>query len=227
MTQPEMHIKQIEVFHIGLSYQRSFHLSRGMAGTKDTKAPHIYVRIEMDDGSYGWGEARPSHFWSYETPESVVAVLRHYLIPALTGKTITGIPQLHQIMNQVIAPGLVIGHPIAKSAIDMAIYDCLAKQADVPLYRYLNPNARAQSLSLIYTISAQAEDDAIIQVREAMAQGYLGVKVKLGLGLAQDERIVRAVREAGTSLFLWGRCQSGLFPGGCFEVRTYPCSDGN
>ena len=47
--------------------RESFQISRGSVGDPASGAPHLYVRVTTEDGSAGWGEARPSHRWSYET----------------------------------------------------------------------------------------------------------------------------------------------------------------
>ena len=80
-----MRISEVTVFPTRLPFRTTFKISRGAVGSQAEGAPHIYVRVTADDGAVGWGEARPSHRWSYETEETVVTTLRRYLGPAVVG----------------------------------------------------------------------------------------------------------------------------------------------
>src|SRR5262249_28859847 len=57
----------LEVFPTRLPMRETFRIARGAVGDPAVGAPHIYVRLTADDGGVGWGEARPSPRWSYET----------------------------------------------------------------------------------------------------------------------------------------------------------------
>src|SRR5436305_6530146 len=126
-------IKAVEAFALRLPFRIEFRIARGSVGSPAAGAPHVYVRVTADDGTVGWGEARPSHRWSYETEESVLTTIRGYLAPALLGADPWDLVGLHQVMDREIAPGISVGAPIAKCAVDMAVHDLLARAAGVPL----------------------------------------------------------------------------------------------
>src|SRR5439155_8802061 len=111
--------------------------SRGSVGDPASGAPHVYLCLTTDDGQVGWGEARPSHRWSYETIESVVATIRGYFAPALIGLPAWDRDAIARAMDREIAPGISTGCPIARSAIDMALHDLLARAAGVSLGAFL------------------------------------------------------------------------------------------
>lgn len=46
--------------------KQNFVISGGSVGDQKSGAPHVYVKITNDNSESGWGEARPSHRWSYE-----------------------------------------------------------------------------------------------------------------------------------------------------------------
>ena len=79
-------IRSIEVIPLHLPVAQTLTLSRGVATDPSAGAPHILVRIIDHDGITGWGEARPSHRWSYETEETVVTTIRKYLAPVLVNE---------------------------------------------------------------------------------------------------------------------------------------------
>src|SRR5437016_2997034 len=118
-----MPIVSAEIFPVRLPMRESFTISRGSVGSPDEGAPHVYLRLDSDNGISGWGEARPSHRWSYETLETVVTTLQGYLLPAIMGADVNDLIDIHARMEKEIAPGVTVGQPIAKSAVDMAALD--------------------------------------------------------------------------------------------------------
>src|SRR5579859_6390825 len=91
---------------------------RSTYGTVSNYA-NVIVRIETDDGLTGIGEASP---WVPmelgETQETVMGVIRRFLAPAVTGQDPFRLAVLIDKMDAV-----VLGHPIAKAAVEMALYD--------------------------------------------------------------------------------------------------------
>ncbi len=197
-----MKIEQVEVFPASLPYKQDFKISRGSVGSRAKGAPHIYVRVRADNGLEGWGEARPSHRWSYETEESVVTTLRNYLVPAVVGHEAWDLRGLHEIMDREIAPCVTTGQPVAKSAIDIAVHDLLAKAAGVPLARFLGGGGNSVRLARIITTSEPAEAEQM--AAQAMEAGYAGFKIKIGLEPRRDVEIVRAVISGSRpDIFMW------------------------
>jgi len=198
-----MKIAQVDVFPTRLPYRQEFHIARGSVGSPEEGAPHVYVRVLSDDGSAGWGEARPSHRWSYETEETVVTTLRRYLIPAVMGCDPWDLAEIHLRMEREIAPGNTIGQPIAKSALDIALHDLIAQAAGVPL-RALFGGLQRREIHLVRIISTPQPAEAERLAAEAHREGYAGIKVKIGLKPERDVEIIRAVLAgAGPGMFLW------------------------
>ncbi len=194
--------EEIDIYPVGLTYQREFHLSRGTAGSLGEKAPHIFIRVRDSEGVEGWGEARPSRYWSYETPQSVFTTLSHFLVPALMGTPVNDKAGFDRILSREIAPGLFMGQPIAKSALDMAWHDLQARRKGIPLADLFG-GAKHQSLPLIYTVSASSPDEVESQITKALSLGYRGFKVKLGFGVGMDLELMKATRTLVPSAFLW------------------------
>ena len=201
-------IKQVEIYPTGLDYKTEFHISRGKVGSPSQKAPHIFIKIITDDGSYGWGEARPSHYWSYETAETVITTLSRYLGPLLIGKDISSRELIDSQMNREIAPGFIIGQPIAKSAIDMALWDLTGKQQQVNLQTLFEGELKKE-LALSYLVSSLDEEEAYQIASKAKGEGYQGFKVKIGMKKDIDIAIVRAVKSAIGDAFLWVDANEG------------------
>ncbi|MBA4496486.1 mandelate racemase/muconate lactonizing enzyme family protein [Paenactinomyces guangxiensis] len=195
-----MKITNIEVFPLTLPMKQNFSISGGKVGDQSQGAPHVYVKITDDRGVEGWGEARPSHRWSYETLESVTTTINHYLKPALTGESATDLNRIHQKMNREIAAGLNKGMPIAKAAVDMALHDLIAKNNGTHLPG-LWMGTYKDSIRLSYLISTNDPEQAHKKAQYAKENGFLAVDVKIGLNPKQDVRVLEAVKQAAPNLY--------------------------
>ena len=95
-----MQLTSLEVIPLRLPLREELRIARGSVANPAAGAPHVYVRVVGENGIEGWGEARPSHRWSYETEESVVTTIRHYLAPALEGLDL--FDDLHLVAFEII-----------------------------------------------------------------------------------------------------------------------------
>jgi L-Ala-D/L-Glu epimerase len=203
-----MKIAQVDIYPLRLPFKTEFKIARGSVGNPEDGAPHIYVRITDENGVEGWGEARPSHRWSYETEESVISTLRGYLAPILLGLDPADIEGIHDRMDTDIAPGLAHGQPIAKCAVDMALHDLHARQLGVNIRRLFGSTG-GTPVDITWIVSDQTPEGAARLTSEAIANGYRGVKVKTGFSPELDEAILEAVRDTGPELFIWADANQG------------------
>ncbi|WAH35584.1 mandelate racemase/muconate lactonizing enzyme family protein [Alicyclobacillus dauci] len=196
-----MRIVSVDIFPMSLPMRQSFQIAAGSVGDRATGAPHVYVRVVTEEGFTGWGEARPSHRWSYETIETVVSTIRNYLAPAILGCRIDNLEGVHQAMDGVIANGPQIGQPIAKSAIDMAIHDAAARACHRPL-SFLWSRPKPIDAALSYLISSRDPREVEAKAQAAISQGFTGIDVKIGFGLETDLAILEAIETVGQQVFL-------------------------
>jgi o-succinylbenzoate synthase len=182
--------------------RETFKIARGAVGSPDAGAPHVYVRLTSDDGTEGWGEARPSPRWSYETLETVTTTLRNYLVPAIIGMNAADFGDLYGRMESEIAPGITIGQPIAKSAIEMAVQDLICRKKGISLQHQLGgSNHRSWPMGLL--VSAESTEEAERKAGLAADKGFTVLKVKIGVNPKSDTEILEAVRRAAPKAYLW------------------------
>lgn len=193
-------IAEVDVFPVRLPF-RAFSIARGSVGSGGL-APHVYVRVTADSGSVGWGEARPSHRWSYETEESVVSTLRGYLGPAVIGMEVHDTRRLHAAMDHEIAPSAQRGMPIAKAALDIAVHDLRARMLGVTLRQLFGGPSEAR-VALSWLVAESTPEDAATQASAGISRGYGAYKVKIGLAPSRDLDILRAVRAVVGDAYLW------------------------
>lgn len=203
-----MKLSSIDVIPLRLPLREELRIARGSVASPDAGAPHIYVHVVGENGVEGWGEARPSHRWSYETEESVVSTIRGYLAPALRELDLFDLDGVLRAMDREIAPGTSLGMPIAKCGVEMAIHDLLARSLDLPLCLFLG-GRREERVRLSYLISVGSEAEAEAKAGEAWSAGYRGLKVKIGMDPARDLAILRAVRAAAPEAYLWADANQG------------------
>jgi L-alanine-DL-glutamate epimerase-like enolase superfamily enzyme len=204
-------IRSVEVFPVGVRVKSAFTFASGSAGSAGDEAILIYVRMADDDGVVGWGECRPMRQWSYETPESAVSTIRRYLAPAIIGHDAADRTGLHTKMNAAIGRGTSTGQPIAKSAIDLAVHDLVAKSAGLTLREFLGGSRERRELSISFTITGHEAGQASQQMLAAQAEGFRHFNFKAAVKPETDIAVAKALKQAiGSDGFLWSDANQGF-----------------
>lgn len=197
-----LEITAIEVFSVELTATRDFSVSGGAVAVAGGVLPRVLVRVEAGD-LCGWGEATPTPAWTYETTESIVTTIRHYLAPALIRHSAWDLDGVHRTMDRSISPGYTTGSPIAKAGIDMALHDLIGRALGVSIGE-LWGQRRVDEIPLNWIVSAADPDGAAEEARAGWAAGYRAAKVKVGLhSVEADADRVAAVRDAVPEASLW------------------------
>jgi O-succinylbenzoate synthase len=178
-----MKIERIELHHIDLPLVHPFETSFGRELTR----PCILVAAHAD-GLTGWGEctAHSGPWYSSETVETAWHVLRDFLIPAVLGQEITS------PAGVVARFSRVRGHPMARAALENAVWDLLAQAQGESLAVMLG----GQRDRVLVGVSVGIEpslDELLERVAQHVAEGYGRIKLKIKPGW--DVEVVRAVRE--------------------------------
>ena len=189
-------IASVEVFVLEFPMKAVFVLAGGVAGTPGARSARVLVKVTADDGAFGWGEATPTPRWTYETTETIVSTLRGYVAPVVVGLHAWDLDGIHRAMDRAINPGPTMGSPLAKSAVDVALHDLLARSRGIPVYQLLGRRRRTQcDLTWMVTLEKPAEAERV--VAEGLEAGYDCFDVKIGMhGEAGDLDLVRRVRRA-------------------------------
>jgi muconate cycloisomerase len=195
-------IASIDVFPCGLPFRGHFKIAGGAVGKPGDLVPHIFVRIRDTEGLEGWGEARPNRYWSYETEETVTSTLQKYLAPPLLGHDVFDAAGVERILHREIAGSVTIGQPIAKSAINTALFDLICHRLNVPLRRYAAAHP-AQGVTLSWTVTGSTVADIEPSVEAGLQAGYHHFNFKLGLDPRTDREVPRLLRQRLPRAFLW------------------------
>jgi L-alanine-DL-glutamate epimerase-like enolase superfamily enzyme len=164
----------------------------GAAGTlEDCRS--LIVRVETENGIEGWGEAtqgRPGN--TYETLETMELMTRQYFTPALIGMNLEETGPVLQALHQVR-----YGHPLAKAALESALFDALGKLFHVPVYRLLGGPYRSE-IELVGGLGLDLGPQSIGErAGQLKRKGFESFKIKIGgKDRRRDVERVGAVREA-------------------------------
>ena len=184
-----MNIERIDLYHISQWLVSPFVTSFGPQQQRDCLLVAIHA-----DGLTGWGEcvATNDPGYSYETVGTAWHILSDFLIPALVGKPLAG--------PEALGPALsfVRGHPLAKAALDQAVWDVAAQREGVSLAALLaRPYAEGarSRVKVGVSIGIQPSIERTVEViGEYVEQGYGRIKLKIKPG--HDVALARAARAA-------------------------------
>ncbi|WP_137919318.1 muconate cycloisomerase family protein [Hydrogenophaga sp. 2FB] len=139
-------IERIEARILDIATIRPHKLSFGAISQQSP----VIVQLWLSNGASGFGEAAtiggPS--WNEESPESILHAVNEHLAPALLGTDGTRLGQALALMDTRCR-----GNAFAKSAVEMALIDALARTLGVPAWQLLG-GKRHQSLPLAWTLAS-------------------------------------------------------------------------
>jgi len=148
------------------------------------------VEIESRDGMKGYGEMAPlGSFYDPAFAEGARAAMRE-LAPQLIGLDANGIEAVNRRMDLLLK-----GHPYAKSAIDMALWDLEGRRSGRSLAS-MTGGADGERLMLYRSLAQEAPDAMARRAAKYCAEGYRRLQVKVGLDVNDDIARLAAVRAA-------------------------------
>jgi o-succinylbenzoate synthase len=154
----------------------------------------LLVRVQCD-GVSGWGEcvAGEDPFYSSEWIESAWPTIKHYLAPALLGKTFDSARDSAALMARVR------GHRMAKAALENAIWDAEAHQKQQPLWKLLGGKQREIPCGV--SIGIQDSIGQLLEkIETELAAGYRRIKIKVKPGW--DINVLERVRSRWADIVL-------------------------
>ncbi|MGW1742023.1 mandelate racemase/muconate lactonizing enzyme family protein [Nocardia sp. NPDC001965] len=179
-----MKIVDVEAIPFAIPYRKPLRFASGEVHV----AEHVLVRVRTDEGVVGIAEAPPRPFTYGETQDSVTAVIRKIFAPQVVGLSLFQREIVHSRMARTV------GNPVAKAAIDMAIWDALGRTLDVSVTDLLGGYTDRLRVSHMLGFDAPA---VMVAEAEKMRDLY-GIntfKVKVGRRpIDLDVAVVEALR---------------------------------
>jgi L-alanine-DL-glutamate epimerase-like enolase superfamily enzyme len=179
-------ITAIEAIPYAIPYRKPLRFASG----EILAAEHVLVRVHTDSGLVGQADAPPRPFTYGETQASVTSVIRDLFAPAITGVGILEREVVHARMNRTVA------NPVAKAAIDMAIWDAIGQSLDVSVSELLG--GYTDRLRVSHMVGFAPPEQMVAEAQRIRDEyGITTFKVKVGRDpFTDDVAAVRALREA-------------------------------
>lgn len=156
-------------------------------GTMDY-AQNIFIRVHTDAGYYGVGECSAFPMIVGETQSTCFEMAKDFAA-IWKGKDALNMEERMAGLHLYTAFNSTI-----KSAFDMALYDLAAKQAKVPLYKFLGGSSKELETDL--TIGIDSPENMAATAREYKTKGVRIIKIKLGKNGEEDIERVKQIRLA-------------------------------
>ncbi|WP_291296158.1 enolase C-terminal domain-like protein [Elioraea sp.] len=172
----------------------------------------VILRIETADGVVGLGEAAP---WAPfgNTADTTAAALDGPLRAVLIGADPARIAAAAEAMDHEL-----MGHPEAKAAAEMALWDIAGKRAGLPVHALLGGAVR-ETIPLSFSIADPDFAADLDRAQVFAAEGIRLFKVKTGFtSEAEDRRRLEALREAVPDVELRADYNQGLAPAEAMRV---------
>jgi len=161
-------------------------------GTYTSFVRSLVVRVHTDSGIKGTGDVHESvPGYTAETLDTMYATVTKSYGPALIGAELEAVEALHKTMRECRR-----GNSFARCAVEMAIFDVLARSRKISICSMLGGPVRTE-LSLVGGIGIDETDVVVKRAGAMVAAGYRTIKLKVGRPeIQKDLAMVRAVRKA-------------------------------
>ncbi|HEY9293449.1 MAG TPA: o-succinylbenzoate synthase [Microlunatus sp.] len=183
-----MKIDELLLHTVSMPLVSPFTTSFGTQLQRTAVILELHARTEDGTPVTGWGEcvAMVEPLYSSEYAAGARQVIADFLLPLLTSAdNITA-----ETVNHRLRP--IVGHRMAKAALEMAVLDAQLRALGISLGSYLG--AVRDAVPSGVSIGIQPTDDQLLDVVQGyLDQGYVRIKLKIEPG--RDIAPVRAVRE--------------------------------
>ncbi|RLF00429.1 MAG: dipeptide epimerase [Thermoprotei archaeon] len=149
---------------------------------------NIYVKVTLEDGTEGFGEACGSRRVTGEVYETIISFLK-IVAEQIVGESIFNINRVIESLYKNIK-----GNTAAKAALDIALHDAWAKALSQPLYKALG--GQVNVVESDYTIGIKNIDEMCKEAQNFVERGFKKLKIKVGVNPQTDLDIVKRIRES-------------------------------
>lgn len=156
----------------------------------------VLVRIKFSDGSEGIGEGTTIGGLSYgpESPESIQSAIETYIAPALIGRDGDDLNGAIQLADK-----LVKGNRIAKTAVEIALWDGLGKRLGVPVAQLFGGTVNGK-MPVAWTLASGNSETDIAEAQEMIETRRHNIfKLKIGKRPVREdvEHVARIKKAVG------------------------------
>lgn len=191
-----MIIDSVTLNHIKMKLKKPFRNSLETVVDREL----IIVEVKDAEGEVGFGEgvAFQTPWYTEETLNTSWHMLRDVMIPLLKSRFISHPSEVDRLLSGIRR------NPMAKFAIEGAIWDLYAKKEGISLAEALG--GTSQKIKAGVAVGASDPDRMLEEIRDRISEGYERIKVKIKP--SQDLSILSAIRERYPNLSLMADANS-------------------
>jgi len=179
-----MKISQVEAIPFKIPLQG--YIKWGLAGYAEA-AEHVLIRIYTDEGIIGLAEATPRPTIYGESQVSILFAIRNWFGPMMIGLDPGHTEKIWAKLNTIH------WNPTAKGAIDLALYDAVAKARGIPLWEMLG--GATDCLPLGWMLGMRPISEMVEEAVNLRSKGIKSFKVKVGIEPEKDIQVIKSLRE--------------------------------
>ena len=169
-----------------------------------TNLDNAFVRIVLENGIEGYGEAAPIMTINGENQQTILGTLnscREFIV----GQDINNYRSIAYTLKSAFW-----AQSAARCAIEMALLDAYTKALGIPFYRFLG--GTETKIETDYTIAIVPADEAKRQAVRLASEGFRIIKTKVGVDLKEDIERVLAIRDGAPGCGLLIDANQGYNP---------------
>lgn len=178
-----MTIIEAKIFSLRIPFTEGFSHATKARNFSDS----IVVRLRSEDGTHGYGEGVARPYVTGETVETSIAHIENKLWPLVAGKDFPEIvpgddpvialaPVDEALPDQAAGNGVIAWHA-ARSAIELALIDCLLRQQKISLAQILRPARSVVTYSGV--ITSGSTEKAVQRAKGFKLFGIEQLKIKI------------------------------------------------
>ena len=167
-----------------------FKHSYGISNANFTGESFLILMLVTAEGTIGIADSVTTIPFGYEDVDTMMHIIRNYLSPAIVGMDSLDIEAIETSMKKA-APG----HPMAKAAVDIALYDLNSKHFGIPVYQLLGGKFRDEVL-LGGAVGISDTERMVSEAHDLAQRGCRDIKIKIGIDPQIDLLRVQEIRSA-------------------------------
>ena len=170
-----MRIKEITPICIHLPFEHGAKKTK-FHGQDWNKLEFVLVKVLMDNGAIGWGEA-----FGYVSWKSVQVTIETMIKPSLIGKEINNVEDIHNLSQDIQKTLHIFGRYgitiYAISGVEIALWDALGKEKDLPIHKLLGHQKKKEFDA--YASLFRYSDEKMIEKKcqESLDRGFQIIKL--------------------------------------------------
>lgn len=174
-------------------------------GANATQREHVFVSLQTEDGTEGFGEGSPLPHFSGERALEMHSVIRDVFAPVLVGR------DPFELERAVLALDRALPHHHAsKAALVSALIDLQGKLIEHPAHHLLGGRL-ADCVPVAGAVGIEEPGQVVAKVRDLFDRGVRTFKLKVGAEVERDVRVINTLRsEFGMDIELRADANAGF-----------------